>query len=186
MGDTLAHLIDGLVFSGNLAEDVSALFYRHRKDGMVIHVALVAERLQRIALQERINMAAAYEAAWLHDAGKVVLNVAMVAVAEEYGVEVLPEERAHPGILHGKLSAVVAERMFRISDPLVLDAIRCHTTRRANATALDKALFVPDKLSWHRERQIRPTQKPFDGVEGFFGLTAPCDKLRTDVLVLCG
>jgi HD superfamily phosphohydrolase YqeK len=51
-------------------------------------------------------------------------------------------------ILHQKLSAAMAESLFQIRDPLILDAIRCHTTLRAGATALDQILFVADKVEW--------------------------------------
>ncbi|MGE5674157.1 MAG: bis(5'-nucleosyl)-tetraphosphatase (symmetrical) YqeK [Mycobacterium leprae] len=155
MVDVLAQLTDGFAPNGNLAEDVPALFKRHGQDGLAIHVTLVAEQIERIAAQFGIDRTAALQAAWLHDVSRILPKSAMVEVAEQYGVEVLPEERVHPSILHGKLSALIADRVFHVSDPAVLDAMRCHTTLRPNATALDKALFVADKLSWH------PDDAPF-------------------------
>jgi predicted HD superfamily hydrolase involved in NAD metabolism len=155
MRNTLLQAFDGVVLSGDLAADIPALFNRHELGGLAIHVVLVAERIQPIASQVQIDAALAHQAAWLHDIGRTIPNAAMLQVAAEFGVEVLPAEREHPGILHGKLSALMAERVFQVSDPTVLDAIRCHTTLRAHATALDKALFVADKLAWH------PKDSPF-------------------------
>jgi HD superfamily phosphohydrolase YqeK len=48
----------------------------------------------------------------------------------------------------GKLSAVMAERYFGVTDGAALDAMRCHTTLRAGASLVDRLLFVADKLSW--------------------------------------
>ncbi|MHB9145908.1 MAG: bis(5'-nucleosyl)-tetraphosphatase (symmetrical) YqeK [Symbiobacteriia bacterium] len=70
-------------------------------------------------------------------------------------LDILPEERQAPGILHGKLSAALAARFFGVTDPAVLAAIRCHTTLRAGASPLDKLLLVADKLSWD------PADAPF-------------------------
>jgi HD superfamily phosphohydrolase YqeK len=51
-------------------------------------------------------------------------------------------------IVHQKLSHLMALEIFGVTDPLVLDAIECHTTLRAESTTLDKVLFVADKLAW--------------------------------------
>jgi len=61
---------------------------------------------------------------------------------------VLEEERHLPMIVHQKLSAVIARDAFNITDPAILSAIGCHTTLKAGASPLDKAVFVADKLAW--------------------------------------
>src|SRR6266536_732482 len=54
-------------------------------------------------------------------------------------------------IIHQKLSRVLASEVFGVHDVLVLDAVECHTTLRANATQMDKVLFVADKIAWDQE-----------------------------------
>ena len=51
-------------------------------------------------------------------------------------------------MLHQKLSAVMAREIFGIADEPLLSAIGCHTTLKANASALDKVVFLADKLRW--------------------------------------
>lgn len=51
-------------------------------------------------------------------------------------------------IVHQKLSRLMAQEIFGVTDALILDAIGCHTTLRPEPTTLDKVLFVADKLAW--------------------------------------
>jgi HD superfamily phosphohydrolase YqeK len=51
-------------------------------------------------------------------------------------------------IVHQKLSVVLARELFGVSDEDVLSAVGCHTTLKAGAGALDKVLFVADKVEW--------------------------------------
>jgi predicted HD superfamily hydrolase involved in NAD metabolism len=66
-------------------------------------------------------------------------------LAEEYGAEILPEERQNPHLLHQKISRILAVEEFNISDKEVLNAIACHTTLRPSATLLDKIIFIASK-----------------------------------------
>jgi predicted HD superfamily hydrolase involved in NAD metabolism len=112
------------------------------------HVARVAALARRIAARDGVAEEPVLTAAWLHDISQVLPPEAMPAAALKYGIDLLPEERQAPGLIHQKLSSVFAERLFGVSDPAVLAAIRCHTTLRSGATLLDKALFAADKLAW--------------------------------------
>lgn len=42
----------------------------------------------------------------------------------------------------------MAEDLFKITEPEILNAVGCHTTLRSKASLLDKVLFVADKLEW--------------------------------------
>jgi len=57
-------------------------------------------------------------------------------------------ERAWPKIVHQKLSVVLAREVFHVRDAGVLSAVGCHTTLKAGASALDKVVFIADKLAW--------------------------------------
>jgi HD superfamily phosphohydrolase YqeK len=76
----------------------------------------------------------------------VPLNQAVDAAAE-YSIDVLEEERTAPGLLHQKLSKVMAAEAFGIRDSIVLKAIECHTTLKADANDIELILFVADKLT---------------------------------------
>ena len=59
-------------------------------------------------------------------------------------------------VLHQYSGAYVAEKFFEVTDGEVLDAIRYHTSGRADMTSLEKLVFLSDMLESGRQ---------FDGVE---------------------
>lgn len=59
-------------------------------------------------------------------------------------------------ILHGPIGAWLIEHEFHINDEDILNAIRFHTTGRANMTTFEKVIYVAD--------MIEPNRK-FEGVE---------------------
>jgi predicted HD superfamily hydrolase involved in NAD metabolism len=116
-----------------------------RTVGHCVHVAAEAKRLARIFGADETS---AEIAGWLHDISVVIPDEQRTQLAGEIGLEVLPEEAAVPMILHQKLSAVMAQQIFGVEDVSVLSAISCHTTLKANASLLDKIVFVADKIKW--------------------------------------
>lgn len=148
MEDQLARLFDGFRLTGDLAVDAPGFLRHHGKDAIARHVEWVAANAQRLAARFGADERAAVTAAWLHDISRVLPGADMVEPAEQAGVELLPEERRLPELIHGKLSAVMARRFFGVEDPAVLEAIGCHSTLRAGAGLVVKVLFVADKLAW--------------------------------------
>ncbi len=61
----------------------------------------------------------------------------------------LPEGVPAP-VVHAFLGAFVAEKMLKISDEEVIDAIRYHTSGKANMSTLGKLLFVSDMVEKNR------------------------------------
>lgn len=136
------------MLTGDIAQDVVAFLQWHDCSQTVMHSAAVAAEASRIATGVWVEPTQASQAGWLHDVSAVIPAAERVAAAEAMGLPVLPEERAFPMILHQKLSAVFARDLFGVTDAAVLSAIGCHTTLKAGASALDKVLFVADKLAW--------------------------------------
>lgn len=148
MGTILDKLSAGVGFTGDIAQDVVAFLQHHGCPQTAAHSAAVAAAAQRIAAAEGLAPTRAAQAGWLHDVSAVIPVEVRVAAAEALGIPVLPAERVLPMILHQKLSVVVARDLFGVTDAAVLSAIGCHTTLKAGASALDKVLFVADKLAW--------------------------------------
>lgn len=88
----------------------------------------------------------------LHDCAKLTPEK-QYELANEYGLDV--SSMAQP-IIHGPLGAVRARRVFGITDNEVLSAISCHTTCKSRMTALDKIVYLADKIEQGRI---------YDGVE---------------------
>lgn len=112
------------------------------------HCAAVATESRRIAALFNIDQDFGWHGGLLHDISVVIQNDQRVAVAEAWGIELLPEERGFPMIIHQKLSVVIAEELFDVHDTAILSAIGCHTTLKSGASKLDKVVFVADKIAW--------------------------------------
>jgi predicted HD superfamily hydrolase involved in NAD metabolism len=134
--------------TGDLRADMITFLDRHRCAHTAEHCLSVAVEAGRLATLFDADQRAAESAGWLHDISAIIPNSDRVDTALQWGIDVLDEEMAAPMILHQKLSAVIAQRVFQICDRAVLEAITCHTTLRAGASVLDKVVFLADKIAW--------------------------------------
>ena len=134
--------------SGSLLEEVSAFFDLHGYPGTLEHSRRVGAEAGRLAGRFDLDVDDAATAGLLHDISAVVQPGRRLEIAHELKIEVLPEEYIFPMILHQKISASMARRLFGITDQSILQAIGCHTTLRSGASDLDKVVFLADKLEW--------------------------------------
>ena len=148
MQPALIAYTQALVLRGDLRSDASALLLLHGCAHTIGHSARVAAEAERLATHYNLESQSAYQAAWLHDISAIVPNHKRIMLAEQLGVEILPEERQLPMIIHQKLSVCIAAEVFGIDHRAILSAIGCHTTLRAGASLLDMVVFVADKIAW--------------------------------------
>jgi len=149
--DVLEKLSEGWRWSGDVQADMVAFLTRHNCPQTACHSQQVAAEAKRLAARFGADEVQAETAGWLHDISAVIPVEHRLQAALSLGLEVLPEEEHAPMILHQKLSRRIAETIFRIDDPPVLSAIECHTTLKADASLLDKVVFVADKIAWDQE-----------------------------------
>jgi predicted HD superfamily hydrolase involved in NAD metabolism len=148
MHTLLRPLMTGLRLKGNVPSDVPLFLKSHGHAQTAVHCEAVAEEAGRLATIFEINVTQAKLAGWLHDISTVFPVEERVEIAQALEVDILPEEKIAPMILHQKLSAILARQIFGVEDEAVLQAVACHTTLRAGATPLDKVVFVADKVAW--------------------------------------
>ena len=157
MHPLLSTLIEEIKLSGSLRQDVAAFLNHHECPNTAAHSFDVAEQAVKLAIRFEADPARAALSAWLHDISAVIPNDKRLQTSEALGLEIMSEEAEVPLLLHQKLSVVIAEQVFKISDQGVLSAIGCHTTLKANPAKLDTLLFVADKLGWD-QRGASPYQ----------------------------
>lgn len=133
---------------GWINEDVFSFLTLHNCQRAAAHCANVAKTAYTLAERFGADPLAAEAAGWLHDVSAVWQNDQRLVAAEALGVEILPEERQAPFILHQKLSVVLARELFNVRDAAVLSAVGCHTTLKGSPSTLDKVVFIADKLAW--------------------------------------
>ena len=148
MSSPLDFLTHGFARTGDVRSDSVAFLTGHGFAHTAGHSARVAAEARRVAQRWQADPARAETAGWLHDISAVIPNEQRIAVAEQLDIDVLPEERSYPMIIHQKLSAAIARDVFGVTDAAVLIAIGCHTTLKPDASALDKVVFVADKVKW--------------------------------------
>ena len=148
MHPVLVAYIGDASLTGDVSADAARLLRDRSRAGTAHHSQRVATVAQRLARRWGVDETSAEVAGWLHDISAIVPWDHRLQVTEMLGLEVLAEERVAPVLVHQKLSAVIAQEVFEISDRAVLSAIGCHTTLKANSSALDKIVFVADKMAW--------------------------------------
>ena len=138
----------------SLSEQTTHYLNHFNQPHVAQHVKDVAAKAIELATHFGANpdqIAQAEQAGLLHDISAVVPNDKRIALAHELNIDVLPEEKKLPMIIHQKLSRVFAKELFGIDDIEVLSAIECHTTLKANASEMDKLVFIADKIAWDQE-----------------------------------
>lgn len=143
--------------------DMATRLKSYQSDELFAHSKAVV--LTAMELNSRHNLkqdfTKTFLACFLHDNAKQRPSVDGLNV---------PEDAIGTPVLHQFLGAEKARRDFGIQDEDVLDAIRYHTTAKANMTMLEKLVYTADSLSFDRTYEPIPkireiAMRDFD--EGF-------------------
>jgi predicted HD superfamily hydrolase involved in NAD metabolism len=148
MHPILAAYIGEITLTNDIINDASTLLINCGHLKTCEHSRRVAKEAKKLAQRWGDDEARAEIAGWLHDISVIIPEDQRVSVTEAFRLDILPEERIAPVLLHQKLSTFMAHDIFKIADEPVLDAIGCHTTLRANSSVLDKIVFIADKIAW--------------------------------------
>ena len=114
----------------------------------LIHTANVAVCALKKVKELSLDFNKVLTSALLHDCAKYLRT-------EDFEGFTLPKGVPEP-VIHQYLGAFVAERVLGVCDEEILDAIRYHTSGKANMTTLSKLIFVADMVEEGRN---------YDGVE---------------------
>jgi predicted HD superfamily hydrolase involved in NAD metabolism len=151
MNPILTNLVGSFEKTGDIEKDVHHFLEIHNYPRIAEHSIRVGYEARRLAGEFGVDEDSATISGFLHDISVVFPNNERIRVSRELGIDVLAEEETFPLIVHQKISKVMAKEIFDIHDELILDAIGCHTTLRANSTKLDRVLFVADKIEWDQK-----------------------------------
>lgn len=92
----------------------------------------------------------------VHDGAKRLDDGELIAIGEAEGLIGDPAQRESPSLLHGPVGAWLAEHEWGISDPVILESIRYHTTGEADMGLEACIVFMADLVEPGRD---------YDGVE---------------------
>lgn len=111
------------------------------------HSLGVAEEAEKLAKMYGADPQKAYLAGLLHDCAKELSPEESVKkLTKDYGFQADAVSLAMPTLLHGLLGAAMAQNLFDVKDSEIFDAIRYHTTGKADMPLLTKVLYVADYI----------------------------------------
>lgn len=110
------------------------------------HTMGVAETAKKLALHYGCDIKKAYIAGVLHDCAKDIPYKEAIEDCEKSGVILKDICYKEPGLIHPYHGAVLAERIYGVSDCGILDAIRHHTTGHADMPILTKIIYIADAI----------------------------------------
>lgn len=116
-----------------------------------VHSLNVAKKAREMAEKFGADTEKAYLAGLLHDICKNDSKENMLQIFEEFGIMLDDVQKASFKLWHAIAGALYIEHKLGITDSELLDAVRYHTTARANATLMDKILYLADYISDERD-----------------------------------
>ena len=136
-------------------EQLRPIAMSYLKYKRMAHVRGTEEEAIRLAQRYGADVTEARVAALLHDCTKKLNMEEQLALCEQYGVQLDALEQKALKLLHAKTGAEIARDVFGVNDA-VYEAIKWHTTGKADMTLLEKVIYLAD--------YIEPT-RDFPGVE---------------------
>ncbi len=121
-------------------------------DRRLLHSLLVAYTARKLAQLHDLDPEPAEMAGLLHDCAKCMPLSQLQQLAKEHRLLLDRETLASQNLLHGPVSAVLAEAHYGVTDPNILSAIRCHTTGKVGMLPLDMVLYLADKTEPSRNQ----------------------------------
>ena len=132
------------------------------KKSRIAHVMGCSQTARELALIHGADPDDAERAGILHDITKALDGRDQLRLCDKYGIVISDFDRAHTKLLHSVTGAEVAERVFGENDAVV-QAIRWHTSGKADMTTLEKIIYIADYMEPNRD---------FPGVEKLRELAA--------------
>ena len=101
---------------------------------------------RRLAIKYNYNADKAEIAGLLHDCAKDLDCKTLRKMILKYNIKVDKIIQKIPKLLHPLAGAAIAKKEFNIQDPVILKAIKAHSTGTAQMSILDKIIYLSDKI----------------------------------------
>ena len=132
-----------------IKNDLKKVLNEHR----YTHTLGVADTAKKMAEVFGVNPNMAYLAGVLHDCAKYYSNDELIRTCAKNNISISKYEQKAPYLLHGKVGAYVAETKYHIEDVEILNAVKWHTTGKADMTKLEQIIFCADYIEPNRTVQ---------------------------------
>lgn len=115
------------------------------------HTFGVADEAVKLAKRYGADEESAYIAGLLHDCAKEIPgDEALEILRNNYHIEPNAMMLSELKLLHGTLGACIAQSVLDVYDTDILDAVKYHTTGKANMSQLGKVIYIADYIEPNR------------------------------------
>jgi len=110
------------------------------------HSVNTSKIARELAIKYNCDVDKAEVAGLLHDCAKDLDCKTLEKMVLEYNIELDEITRKIPKLLHPLVGAVIVKKEFNIQDPVILKAIKAHSTGVTQMSLLDKIIYLSDKI----------------------------------------
>lgn len=135
------------------------------------HTLGVMYTAEALAMRYGVDMTKAAVAGLLHDCAKCIPNGQKIKMCKKYDIEISEMEEKNPSLLHAKLGAYMAKKVYGVEDEEILSAIRWHTTGKPDMSMLDIIIYMADYIEPNRDKapNLKEIRKlSFENIEEAF------------------
>jgi len=140
----------GVAYKDLSMEDLEQVAIRLLNPNRVAHVLGCRDTAVELAKRWGANETDAARAGMLHDVTKALDASLQLTLCRDYGMILDDFSQKNPKTLHALTGSLVAKRIFGENDAVV-EAIRHHTTGKANMNVLEKIIYVADYMEPNRD-----------------------------------
>lgn len=136
---------------------------RRRMDGLpkglLRHIDRVVAEAALLAEAHGIDPGRVALAAQGHDIARATPPAELLRLAAGFGLDVTDVDRAAPILLHGPVGGELLAREHGVDDDAAIRAARYHTTACAEMGAVERIIFIADKVEPQKRRGDRALQR---------------------------
>lgn len=151
VGEAVASCIAQKGLYADAYTDARRLLRQKLGDYRLHHSFCVADAARMLAERYGADPEKAYFAGLLHDVMKDAPRDEQKRMIESGGTVLTEAEANNPKLWHAMAGEAFLRTRMHVRDADVLNAVRYHTTGRANMSLLEKILYVADYMSADRE-----------------------------------
>ena len=107
------------------------------------HSKCVMKKCEELAKTYNVDVETAKKVGIAHDIAKEMTDEEKLSYAKNNDIIVDTVEQHNLGLLHAKIGADIAKKVFNFSNEMC-DAIRYHSTAKENMSMLEKILYIAD------------------------------------------
>jgi predicted HD superfamily hydrolase involved in NAD metabolism len=130
-----------------LQKNILAYLRKHVTHARLQHIMGTRTVSMELATRFGISPEKAEIAALLHDAAKDLSDRELTHYVRKYRIPIPDGEmiiQHHPSLLHSFVSAHIAQKVFKVTDSDILEAIARHTVGDINMSLLAKIIYLSE------------------------------------------